>query len=101
MGKKYQHFFFNPEKRYYEKKAINKFQIGNTVKTNQKDILYELADHYEKLYTATKLTQKEQKELSKYIDQVKLPNITDDQKLLCDSPITDKECKAAIKELKN
>jgi len=53
-----------------------------------------------RLYTATKLTQKVYEELSKYIDQVKLPNITDDQKLLCDSPITDKECKVALKDLR-
>ena len=52
-----------------------------------------LVDYYKQLYTGSNCTKSQINDLDKYVTMAKLSKLTENQKLVCDAPITLEECK--------
>ena len=93
-------YFLNLEERNYDKKVIHELKSGKgIIKTDQKEILAELVDYYKQLYTGSNCTKSQINDLDKYVMKAKLSKLTENQKLVCDAPITLEECKNALNQL--
>ena len=68
-------------------------------KTDQKEILAELVDYYKRLYSGSNCTKSQINNLDKYLIKAKLTKLTENQKLVCDVPITLEKCKNALNQL--
>ena len=99
--KKSNSFFFYKERVTYEKKTVTRLRKDDgQILTNSKEILGEIANVYEKLYTSTtkNITLGVLKD---YIyNTAFLPRLTESQTALCDRDLTLKECSDALKYFK-
>ena len=82
------------------KKVIHELKSGKgIIKTDQKEILTELVDYNKQLYSGSNCTKSQISDLDEYVMKAKLSKLTENQKLVCDAPITLEECKNALNQL--
>ena len=67
--------------------------------TDQKEILAKLVNYYKQLHSGSNCTKSQINDLDKYVIKAKLSKLTENQKLICDAPITLEECKNALNQL--
>ena len=89
-------YFASLEKKKAESKTISRLNVNGTLITNQKSILSEEKQFYEKLYS-----KKEQ--INSTIDffDNSLPKLSENDRNSCEGILTEQECVKAIKEMKN
>ena len=92
-------FFFQQEKRNSKVKHIKCLNIDNKTITDPKHILDEQAKFYSNLYT-------QKTDLNNCVNECSLfdtliPNLSEEEKLLCDEIITIEECGKSLKALDN
>ena len=89
-------YFAILEKKKAESKFISRLNVNGTLITNQKSILSEEKQFYEKLYF-----KKEQ--INSTIDffDMSLPKLSENDRNSCEGILTEQECVKAIKEMKN
>ena len=100
-GVKNTKYFLNLEKRNCGKKVIHKLKCGKSfIKTDQKEFLAELVDYYKCLYSESNCTRSQINDLDKYVViKAELSKSIENQKLICDAPITLEECRNALNQL--
>ena len=95
-GQKPTKYFLNLEKSNYKKKTITRLKMeSGTEITSQKEILHELKDYYEKLYTAPEYEQ------SDFVVNLQIPTIDEALSKEMEEPISPTEIYNAIKQLPN
>ena len=99
-GEKSTKYFFNLEKRNADKKHIKKLisENGNII-SNPTEILKAEQHFYRELYSSRK-SSIHSDEAKLFFDQ-ELPQLSNDQKLICDNDISIKECYDALLTFKN
>ena len=65
--------------------------------TNQKEILNEQMRFYQKLYTSNKTNVNP----SDFLEEDKMPKLSENHKIMCDNPLTIEECGTALSKLEN
>jgi len=100
-GEKNSKFFFNLEKRNYINKHITQLNIEGTVITDPKLILDEEKHFYEKLYSEQKSTDKNETEMNNMLSSINIPQISPEEKNVCELQINVSECAKELKLLKN
>ena len=91
-GERNTKYFFSLEKRNYNAKTITKLLCGNHSITQQADILAEMSRFYEELYSSNREVQFD-------IENTSGIGLTEYQKDLLDSEITELEVSEAIKSM--
>ena len=95
-GEKNTKYFFNLEKRNYNKKHIQKLQKNDEIVCDPSEILTMEKDFYENLYTSCKVEEKDIKEV---FDNISMPTLKEEQANLCEGMISEKECFEAVKSI--
>ncbi len=98
-GERSTKFFFNLEKTLQGNNIIKeiKDKDGNLQKTDNA-ILKECALFYENLFSSKNVSQAD---IDSYLNTINIPNVlNNNQKAMCDNPITEKEIKKVIDNLK-
>jgi hypothetical protein len=95
-GEKSSKYFLNLEKHNYVNKQITSLQVGNMTITNEKEIMVEIKNYYENLYSSNTTDHKKLEEILQ--DAPKLNNV---QKEKTKGIITYDECLKALKSLSN
>ena len=97
-GERCTKFFINLEKRNYKLKNMTKLTLDSEkVITDKDEILQEQQTFYEKLYTPIKAPT----DFTNFFINDSNASLDENQKLLCDLPITKLECKKALDKMKN
>ena len=87
-GEKNTKYFINLEKRNYNLKYITKLISNNNKEiTNPNEILKEQKQFYQKLYS-TKQTSYNSNQSKTFLNKLRIPKLTVEQKQSCDDPIT-------------
>ena len=91
LGEKNNSYFLGLEKQRQIKKSITKLKIENeTITTNQNEILYQIKQYYQNLYSTT---NPDQTSTNRYIRETPLrKKLTNEQKSVCDGDINEEEC---------
>ena len=100
-GERPSKYFCSLEKRNFINKNITKI-INNDNKTitDQEDILYEVENFYKTLYKSQD-DNLEDIDLNSIVNESTIPKLTDAEKHMLDSPITETEILDSLKKLKN
>ena len=101
-GEKSTQYFFSLEKYNYSEKNIRKLNLdcGETV-TSDADILYEATKFYGKLYES-KITEEDEDNMGiLFDDKNNIPELTKQERDMCDEHITEQECFESLKTFKN
>ena len=95
-------YFLNLEKKNFNSRCIKCLRVGDKVIQNEEDILNEEKNFFKNLYSENNIDDDQTYELeNKFLQNDSIPKLSDDDKQLCDIPITLKECADALSELKN
>ena len=97
-GEKPTKYFFNMERRNYNKKTITELTVaGGTTISNDDDILEEIRGFYENLYK-TDLVEDSTSLFQGFTENLrtKLPKLTGDQRDLLEGKLTLEECRRAL-----
>ena len=94
-------YFLNLEKKHFNIKCIKCLNVENKLITSEAEILNEEKKFYQKLYSETDKVRETNELENKFLQNDKIPKLSEEDKQLCDAPITMKECSAALLELKN
>ena len=84
-------FFINLEKRKQVKKHIRKLVISGAITTDPYQILSEEKNFYYNLYK-TKAVDKDS--IKSFLNNLNIPQLSEEQKLSCEGQITVEECKS-------
>jgi len=96
LGEKCNKYFFNLEKRSYEKRHITKLKTPEGITAEDpKVILTVMKKFYNQLYTSQ--NQPSAERFSNFSDYESLPKLDNEKQNLCEGPITAEECLAALK----
>ena len=98
-GEKNTAYFLSLEKRNYQNKLITQIVTEQGMITEPSNILEEAASFYKNLYS-----EKNNDTSLDFINEFTspdIPKLTDEQRELCEGPLTVSECTAAVKELQN
>lgn len=99
-GEKSNDYFLRLANRNKIQKNIKKTEAQDDSYTvDAKEILSMQAKFYTDL-SASKLS-KSRDEISQYLQNIKTPTLTDEEKLQCEGPLTVEECNKTIKSFKN
>ena len=94
-GEKPTAFFFNLEKRNYNRKSIKKLEgAGGTTLTNEDEILNKIETFYKQLYNAG-LDENDLFDL--FVQSLKTPKLQDQQRNELEGEITLAECKVVLR----
>ena len=94
-GEKLSTFFFNPEKRNYNRKSIKKLEgAEGTTLTNEDEILNEIETFYKQLYNSG-LDENDLFDL--FVQGLKTPKLQDQQRNELEGEITLVECKVVLR----
>ena len=99
-GERNTRYFYNLERRNYEKKTVTKLKRPNNgaVTNDQFEILQEQKDYYSTLYTSS--TQAEKlNEAANFFENI--TPLDDTDKFSCEGKISTQECLKALNEFKN
>ena len=95
-GEKSTSYFLRLEKQRQTNNKIMMLKIAGKCITDSGGILKECSEFYKKLYTTTNPNMKK---INDYLSTCKLANhLTEDQKDLCDKPISLKECTHVVEK---
>lgn len=94
-GEKPTKYYFNLEKRNYNRKTINKLRKQDGVEIREeKEILKVIQEFYEDLYSSEISTSQEQFDL--FISNVIFPKLSDEDREEIEGPLTLNECKRVL-----
>jgi len=94
-GEKSTKFFLNLEKNNISRKSVTILNDSHGISiTDQDKILDEEVNYFSSLYKSQNNTS--QTDLHEFFDNVDIPKLTDDEKLLCNGELTKSECIDAI-----
>ncbi len=98
-GEKSTKFFFNLEKSRQSKNVIRQIKDTNgNLQTEDNEILKAASNFYENLFTTKNI---DQAKIDKYLNETNFRNkLTEQQKINCDTDITEQEIEKVIKNLK-
>ena len=91
-GKKSTKYFLNLEKRNHVKKHIRKLVVSGVVKTNPFDILQEQRRFYQELYKSSISDAVNCQNIVKFLENLNIPQLTEEQMLSCEGKISAEEC---------
>ena len=97
-------YFLNLEKQNYNKKCIQMLITEKGNLYDEKQILHEQQNFFEKLYNdpTPRISTEELLALEKtFLEPAEIKTLSDDQKAFCESEITLEECSKALKFLSN
>ena len=100
QGEKSTKYFFNLEKRNYEKKHIRRLLVKEKIVTDPKAILMAQFDFYKQLYERDKHNISEET-VGSFLSDLDIPCISELLKETCEGKITIKECDEIIKTFQN
>ena len=98
-GEKCTKYFLNLEKSNKIKSTVRKLRIENEDITDPSKIMKHIKTYYETKYS--RRCNCTEIECSTFLNNVKLPCISEDQALLCDKSISSSEVLSALKCMKN
>ena len=98
-GEKPTKYFFNFEKRNYNRKIINELRKQDGVEIREeKEILKVIQEFYEDLYSSEISTSQEQFDL--FTRNLIFPKLSDEDREEIEGPLTRDECKSVLEFLK-
>ena len=87
-------YFFNLEKRNYNRKTITELRIeGETTTNNERQILEAIEKYYNELYASVNNSQ--ENDVDQFIEQLKIPKLTDEDRDTMEGPLSYEECRKA------
>ena len=93
-------YFFNLEKRNYNKKVIFELEDeANNIITSDKDILLQIENYYSNLYSSNICVTEEK--LSQFSENLNLPRLSNEDSDNLEGLLTYEECKATLASFKN
>ena len=93
-------YFFNLEKRNYNRKTISELRIeGETTTNNESQILEAIEKYYNELYTSAYNPQ--ENDVDEFIEYLKIPKLTDADRDRMEGPLSYEECKKALDTFQN
>ena len=93
-------YFFNLEKRNYNRKTISELRIQDDSTTcNVKQILDQIEDYFKKLYTSENTSSQE--EYNEFIQHLTIPRLSNEDRDSLEGPLTYEECKKVLDSFKN
>ena len=95
-GEKNTKYFFNLEKRNYNKKNIQKLQNNDQLISDPTEILNLEREFYENLYTSHKV---EEKDIEEVFLNLPMPKLNEEHANLCEGFVSEKECFEAIQTI--
>ena len=99
-GERNTRYFYNLEKRNYEKKTIAKLKRSNgTVTNDQFEILREQMEYYEALYTSATHSENSNNAVPAFFEYITPLEITDQQ--MCEGKVSADECLKALNDFQN
>ena len=101
-GEKATKYFFNLEKKNYNRKVINEIEAeeGASIKDN-KQILAKIGQYYSDLYRSKILLDHPQESFNKFTQNVKMPKLSDEEKVSLEGYLTFEECQKILETLPN
>ena len=98
QGERPTKYFFNLEKRNYNKKNIRELrQEDESTTTNDKQILYQIEAYFRDLYTSGKTFS--QDEYDEFIQHLQIPKLSDEDRDNLEGPLCYEECKNVLESL--
>ncbi|KAL9983202.1 hypothetical protein ACROYT_G005340 [Oculina patagonica] len=91
-------YFLNLEKRNHVKKHIRKLLISGAITTDPYRILTEQKNFYHNLY---KTSSTDTDSIKSFLDNLNIPQLSEDQKQSCEGQITIDECKRILETFQN
>ena len=86
-------YFFNLEKRSYNRKTITELQIeGETTTNNESQILEAIEKYYNELYASVNNPQ--ENDVDEFTEHLKIPKLTDTDRDKIEGPLSYEECKS-------
>ena len=95
-GEKNSNFFANLEKKRAESKIISRLNVDGKITNDQVEILKQEKLYYQKLYAKQELKSS----VYNFFDNT-TPKLNENEQNLCEGILTEQECAAALKEMKN
>ena len=92
-GEKATKYFFNLEKRNYNRKIINEIKLENDERTTDETQI--LSMYYSNLYNS-QATDAQQDSLEIFTESIKIPKLDDADRDVLDGPLTYEECKKSL-----
>ena len=96
-GEKNTKYFLSLEKKNQSNNVITKLNTENGIVSSESDVLKEMCSFYEKLYTSKSINDVD---IDEYLSD-DVPNVDENDKILCDSFPTIDECKEAVLNMKS
>ena len=88
-------FFFNLEKRNYNKKTTSDLRIQDDSTTcNEKQILDQIEGYFKKIYTSENTSSQE--EYDNFVQHLKIPRLSDEDRDSLEGPLTYEECEKVL-----
>ena len=97
-GERSTKYFLNLEKRNHVKKHIKKLVISGAITTDPYQILSEQKNWYYNLY---KTTAVDTNSIKPFLNNLSVPQLSEEQKLSCEGQITKEECKRILETFQN
>ncbi|KAL9968770.1 hypothetical protein ACROYT_G020892 [Oculina patagonica] len=97
-GERSTKYFLNLEKRNHVKKHIRKLLISGAITTDPYRILTEQKNFYHNLY---KTSSTDTDSIKSFLDNLNIPQLSEDQKQSCEGQITIDECKRILETFQN
>ena len=99
-GEKATKYFFNLEKRNYNRKTIDEIKLENDeTTTDETQILSEIQMYYSNLYNSQTTDGQESFEI--FTENMEIPKLDDVERDALDGPLTYEECKKSLDTLEN
>ena len=92
-------YFLNLERLHSENNTVKKVVVENGETSDSKEILNELHKFYSTLFK--RRVSKTERECKAFLDSIHLPSLSDEQKLLCDKPITIDDLYQSLSSMSN
>ena len=93
-------YFFNLEKRNYNRKTTTELRIeGETTTNNERQILEVIEKCYNELYASVDNLQ--ENDVDEFIEHLKIPKLTDEDRDRMEGPLSNEECKKALETFLN
>ena len=96
-GEKNTKYFLSLEKKNQSNNVITKLNTENGIVSSESDVLKEMCSFYEQLYTSKSINDVD---INEYLSD-DVPNVDENDKILCDSFPTIGECKEAVLNMKS
>ena len=96
QGEKPTKYFLNLEKRNYNRKIIAELKVeDDKILVDEKEILNRIQCFYEDLYTSKTLLNEDK--FNQFVEDLNIPQLTDEQRESIEHQVTKEECKEVLK----